>query len=302
MDRYANGLDLGVVVATYPQANSIDVVMDRTGARLGNVQVMSFTGSSNTGLADLPVIGMPVGNEWDLTQTPERYVRAVITHIGGKPFCLGFVLPQVTQMTFARQNFRVDRHASDVYETTNAQGDHEFYHPSGSYMRWGESPAHEDLTSKDADQSWAIANNTGSAPYLNITVANAGSPVATLQFDPQGNVTLTHKGNLTVNTTGNADVTVGGTTALNSTGDVTITAPQTTVDGPLTVTGALVFQSGASGSAGSGGGPAMTITGDATFSGTVTGQTDVIAGNISGKGHVHPGVQSGGANTDPPQG
>ena len=213
---------------------------------------------------------------------------------------MGFLLPQLTQMTFKRDNFRVHRHASDVYSTTSGNGDHEWSHPSGTFIRVAASPAHEDLTAQDVDKSWKIAQNTAAAPYVNLVVANAGAQVANIEIDPSGNINITHNGNLTVNTKGNADVTVGGTTAVDSTGAVTITAPQTTVEGPLTVTGPFVFQSGMTGSAGSGGGKTMQISGDADFTGTVTGETDVIAGTISGKGHKHPGVQSGGSETDPP--
>ncbi|NYH24697.1 hypothetical protein [Paraburkholderia bryophila] len=293
-------MSLAVVVAVHPEGNSIDVVDSDSGAWIGNVQVMSHTGSSNTGHMDLADIGMPVGvSQWDLTQAPERYVQALLSHVKGMPIAVGFLMPQITQMTFQRSNFRVNRHASDVYETTNAQGDHEFSHPSGSYMRWGQSPAHEDLTGADWDGQWQITQNKGSAPHLNITVANAGSPVATLHFDPQGNVTLTHNGNLTVNAKGNAAVTVGGTTELDSSGDVTIKAPQTTVEGPLTVTGPFAFQSGMTGSAGSGGGATMQIQGDATFSGTLTGETDVVAAGISGKGHKHTSESPGTPTSTP---
>lgn len=44
-----------------------------------------------------------------------------------------------------------------------------------------------------------------------------------------------------------------------------------------------------------------TITGDLTVSGTITGQTDVIAAGISGKAHVHGGVTSGNATSGGPQ-
>lgn len=301
---------LGIVVAVYPEGNSIDVLMPKTGGRLTNVQCASHTGSSDTGVIDLPEIGLPVDeSRWTLPIVAQasRYVRAIIDFIDGLPICMGFLLPQLTQMTFKRDNFRVHRHASDVYSTTNGNGDHEWYHPSGTYLRVGASPAHEDLTNQDVDQSWAIKQNKATAPYVNLTVANAGSPVATIQVDPSGNVTVTHNGNLTVNTKGNADVTVEGTTTVTSTGaadlkapTVKIDSPATTVTGSLTVQGPLSFEAGASGTGGSGGGPAMTLTGDATVTGTVTGETDVIAAGISGKGHKHPGVQSGGSETDPP--
>lgn len=42
-------------------------------------------------------------------------------------------------------------------------------------------------------------------------------------------------------------------------------------------------------------------TGSQTSSGTITGQTDVVAAGISGKGHTHGGVTAGGASTGGPQ-
>jgi hypothetical protein len=306
------GSALGIVVAVYPEGNSIDVLMPKTGDQLANVQCAAFTGSSNSGVMDLPEIGLPVDDtRWNLqiANNATRFVRAIIQNVDGMPICMGFLLPQLTQMTFQRNNFRVSRHASDVYSTTNETGDHEWYHPSGTFLRVAASPAHEDLTAKDLDQSWKIAQNTAAAPYVNLVVANAGAQVAQIEVDPSGNINITHNGNLTVNTKGNAAVTVEGTTTVTSTGaadlkapTVTIDSPQTTCTGALTVQGGLTFEAGMTGSAGSGGGATMTITGDANFTGTVTGETDVISGTISGKGHVHPGVQSGGSDTDPPQG
>ncbi len=41
-------------------------------------------------------------------------------------------------------------------------------------------------------------------------------------------------------------------------------------------------------------------TGDIHTSGTVTGDTDVVAGGVSGKTHEHGGVQTGSGNTGPP--
>ena len=52
MNLYS-GLSLAVVVAVHPEGNSIDVVDSDSGAWIGNVQVMSHTGSSNTGHMDL---------------------------------------------------------------------------------------------------------------------------------------------------------------------------------------------------------------------------------------------------------
>jgi hypothetical protein len=239
-----DSLAIGVVVATYPEGQSIDVLIGEDGSRLSNIQVMVPSGSSNTGAVDLPDIGAALGEaRWDVTGPVERYVRAVLAYYRGVPVCIGFLLPQVTQMTFQRQNFKVERHASDVYSTINAAGDMETYHPSGTYLRIGASPAHENLTGKDFDKQWAIGNNTGAAVHARLVVANAGNVVATVEIDPGGNVTLTHNGNLTTTTAGNATLTVSGALAVNVTGNVTVAtrgSVSVTAAGAVTITGAPV--------------------------------------------------------------
>ncbi|MFM0165772.1 hypothetical protein PQR39_35750 [Paraburkholderia sediminicola] len=299
--RGPQGLALGIVVAVYPEGNSIDVLMPKTGDKLANVQCSSITGSSDTGIMDLPEIGLPVDDtRWTLPIIAQaaRYVRAIIWHVDGMPICMGFLLPQVTQMTFQRDNFRVNRHASDVYSTTNGQGDTEWYHPSGTYLRVGASPAHEDLTNQDVDQSWAIKQNTAAAPWVNLTVANAGAVVANIQVDPSGNINVTHNGNLTVNTKGNANVTVDGTTEVTSEGAVTVNASAgTTHNGPLTVNGLLTFTEGMNGSGGSGN--TMSLTGNIGVTGAITSTGDQVAGGISQIGHSHTS-ESPGSPTSPP--
>lgn len=44
----------------------------------------------------------------------------------------------------------------------------------------------------------------------------------------------------------------------------------------------------------------VTVTGNLTVSGTITGQTDVIAGTISGKSHKHTGVTTGSGTSGTP--
>jgi len=220
----SRGAQLGIVVATYPEGNSVDVLLISDGSHLSNVQVASTSASSNTGVVDLPDIGAaPDLAQWDPTQPATRYVQGIIMFVQGVPICTGFIFPQEGQMSFARKNFKVVRHASDVYSTINDTGDIETYHPSGTYFRIGASPAHADLTAQDVDKQWAIKNNTGTAVHAHLVIANAGNVVATFDIDPSGNVSLTHSGNLTTTTTGNATLNVTGTTAINSTGNVTAT-------------------------------------------------------------------------------
>jgi hypothetical protein len=274
-----NGLDLGAVVATYPEGQSVDVLMT-DGTRLANVQVMVWTGSSNTGAVDLPDVGGPIDDSrWAVSAPFERYVRGVIASLRGIPVCIGFLLPQVTQLTFKQKNRRVMRHASDVYSTIDGAGNLEVYHPSGTYWRIGSSPAHEDLTGKDFDGLWKISNNTGAAPHVHLTVANAGSPVASVDIDPGGNIALQCNGNLAA--------TVGGTTTVVSAGNMTMTAPNITLNGAVLINGTLAQGTGSSG-------------GGATMQGPVTVVNDLTAQGVSVHGHEHTGVQSGGSKTGPP--
>jgi phage baseplate assembly protein gpV len=286
-------LELGRVVAAYPQGNSIDVLLDN-GSRLANVQVMSDDGSDASGSTHIPDVGGPADDtRWSHTAAFARTVRAVVGFIRGAPVCLGFLQPQVTQMTFNEKNRKVTRHPSDVYTSIDDAGNFELFHPSGTYLRIGSSPTHEDLTGKDFDGMWKIARNTGAAPHVHLGVSNAGASVASLDFDPSGNVTLQNSGNLAA--------TVGGTTNVTSAGAATVKAPAVTVDSPsttftgaVTVEGAFTFQAGMTGSAGSSGGATMTIDGAADFTGEVT------ANGVKVSGHKHGGVQSGGSETDPP--
>jgi hypothetical protein len=228
------GLQLGIVVAVYPQGQSIDVLLPDSGSQLTNVQVMMPSGSDSTGTVDLPDPGLPADDtRWNITLDAPRNILAVIASYKGNPVCLGFIMPQIGQMTFAQKNRRIMRHASDVYSTVDQFGNIEVYHPSGTFWRVGTNPAHEDLTGLDVDQQWKIANNTGTAPYFNLTLANAGVVKAQIQIDPDGNVTFTAT---TVNITSSGGITLNGAT-IDASGNVnfpgTFNAAGTTTGGGI---------------------------------------------------------------------
>lgn len=264
-----NSLRWGRVEAIHPEDYSVDVVMTDDGSRLAGVQVLTPFASSNTGCNDM---AQPSGGgEWSLTNSRDRDVLACVAFFSRFPVVIGFRFPQVCQMLFKEIGRRINRHSSDVYSTIDAEGNTELYHPSGTYLRIGTSPGHDDLTGKDFDGNWKISKNTGKAVHVHLTVANAGSEVATLDIDPSGNVTLEHAGDF--------NHKVGGSYSLESAGAATIKAPSVTQETPQsTVTGAMAVQGeGASGAV-------------STFSGTIRiNNGDVIADNISLKGHGHTG-------------
>lgn len=282
---FDTGFRLAKVVRVYPGGASVDIVNYDDGSPMSNVQVLSPVASTNCGMNDLPSPTAPPDGEWGLQASGGRDMIAVVGFIRGQPLVFGFLFPQVSQMLFDHMNRMVYRHASDVYWTIDGSGNAEFFHPSGAYVRFGTSSAHEDLTGQDFDGKWAIP----SRPPVHIHVEQAGG-TAVLNIDPPGNISLTHAGNLTTNTGGNLSATVAGTTSVNSTGAMSLTAPTITLNGNTVINGPLT-----QGMGGNGGGCSML--GPLTVTGDVTGN------NVTLSTHNHSGVTTGGGQTgDPVQG
>ena len=121
-----------------------------------------------------------------------------------------------------------------------------------------------------------LVHQTGSL----LKLTNDGNVALTSNVDLDvtvgGNLNATVSGKLVASIGQDADLTVQGALNANVSGNSTLTTPQLTLNGDLTVNG------------------------NAHVTGTVTGDTDVIAAGKSGKGHEHGSVQSGTATTSPP--
>jgi len=204
-----SGLKLAKVVKVNPGGHSVDLLFLDDGSRIPGVQVLSGSASTNSGVVDIPE---PSGGGWDSSAslTGDRDLIAVVAFYRGLPLVQGFLFPQVCQMLFDRPNFKVTRHASDVYQTVDGAGNVEVYHPSGTYLRIGESAAHEDLTGLDTDGKWKISKNTSKAVHVQLTIKNGGVLKASLNIDPSGNVTLNHEGNFSQHVKGNYSLVVDG--------------------------------------------------------------------------------------------
>src|SRR3546814_9835326 len=122
--------------------------MTDDGSHLAGVQVLGPSASSNTGYNDLPRPATPSsGDPWDLREATDRDVLAGVAYFGPYPVVLGFRYPQVCQMLFKDLERRINRHASDVYSTIDADGNMEVYHPSGTYLRIGRASCRERVVS-----------------------------------------------------------------------------------------------------------------------------------------------------------
>lgn len=208
-----NSARVAKVIRFVPEAHACDLVYLDDLSRAPLVQIMAGV-SSDTGHVDLPDPTAPADANAPHRATGDRDVYAVVLPIGGTPLVWGFLPPQVSQLLFrGRPNFRVNRHASDVYETLEDDGSYTKAWPNGTYLKVGATTAKEDLTGKDFDGKWATKRNKTVAPHVHLVVADgSGATKATLDIDPTGAAALTFS------------------TSLD------ITAPATTIHGPLHVT------------------------------------------------------------------
>jgi phage baseplate assembly protein gpV len=269
-------LSLAKVVGVHRESGTVDLVMLHNDMPVPGVKVMVGTASGNTGFTDIPVPDVNNADDpYKSSNTGGRDMVAVVAEFFGKPIVLGFLFPTIAQCLFPDANRMIYRHASDVYLTIDDAGNTELAHPSGAYLRIGKSGAHEDLTGKDYNGKWKIARNTAQDVHFHIAM---GGGAASLDIAPDGTIVVNANGTVTINAQGATTVKAPS---------LTVDSPQSTFTGAVTVEGAFVFQSGMTGSAGSGGGSTMTIDGAADFSG------EVKSGGISLPHHSHSDPQGG---------
>lgn len=212
------------VVACHPESHAVDIVILDDGRRFSGVQVLSPMAGGNVGLVDLPSPSVtdPL-KPFESANTGVRDIFCLVDFVSRDiPVVLGFLYPQVSECLFADANLRVNRHASDVYHTITETGDIELSHPSGSFIKISEDPAHVDLTGLDYDARWKIKNNLERLPNIRVVVANINGVQATITIDLAGNVSLVNAGNVGINT--------AGTTTVVSGGEVSLTAPNVVID------------------------------------------------------------------------
>lgn len=148
-----------IVVACHSEDHSVDLVMCDDGARLTGVPVMSPNASARSGGVDMPEVPKKA-DKWDITKRDGQDMEALVGVMGrGNPVVVGFIYPQISQMTFDDPKRKFQRHQSDVYHTIDGKGDMELYHPSGAYIRIAESLDHEDLTKKNFDENMELDRN-----------------------------------------------------------------------------------------------------------------------------------------------
>lgn len=218
-----SGFRKGIVVATHPDDYSVDLVMADDGSRLVGVQVMTQNGSARTGSVDLPAVP-DSPDKWDITKRNGQDMEAIVGFVGRNPVVTGFIYPQVNQMTFGDPKRAVSRHQSDVYTTIDGNGNMELAHPSGFFLRVGETPEHEDLVKKNTDGKFAPDRNLGRNLYVRLET-------------PSGKyrVTITPDGDCKIEMKGQREIFVDKFIYEEAKDKITLKAPNIILDGNVFV-------------------------------------------------------------------
>ncbi|HET8550849.1 MAG TPA: hypothetical protein VFM97_00045 [Gammaproteobacteria bacterium] len=227
---------LGKVLRVSPESHAADVMLLESGRILRSIPIMTPFASTNTGLVDLPD-PTPESEDAQPIFTGERDMIAGVLKDGQFTYIIGFLFPQVAQAMFQDSNRRIMRHASDVYSSIDKDGNIELHHPSGTYVRFGVTPDHEDLTGQDSDGEWKIDKNTDKKIHLQVVVKNGGEQKAMFHADPDGNVTVTGKGTLDANFEGKVTVETQDEILAKSPAKVTVDAPDAHFTGNISAEG-----------------------------------------------------------------
>lgn len=227
----APGMLVGRVIAVHRATYRVDVAMG-TGEVVRNMRVSSSLAGTRSGVAYLQSISnalagepLPDGPAGTFNDDGARSVYALVQFAmddPNHPIVVGFLHPVTSQMMFDRPGFQIERHESDLYTMTEngpastydpatdtTIPNHEWFHPSGFYVRVGQGTAHEDLTGQDA-QGLAQFRGTANA---NAAMGSAGPNTAdvvpvTVKHPTGTGVTIDTAGNLTITLAPNATLNI----------------------------------------------------------------------------------------------
>lgn len=212
----------GIVVAVHPRDHSVDILMADDGARLTGVQVMTGNGSTRTGLVDLPEI-KKTGDKWDISADSGQELHAIVGFVGINPVVVGFLYPQVNQMTFDDPKLKLERHQSDVIHTIDGDGNMQWTHPSGWFLRVGTSPEKIDYSDRNFDKNLKTDRNNEKSQYVRLHMKDG---TAVLTIEPNGKVILTTENDIEFTADGKITYSAGNDILIQSGTHITMLAPK----------------------------------------------------------------------------
>ena len=234
-----NTLRFAKIVKAHPSGNSHDVVMLDDGSRFPGVQSIATHASNNAGTINMHRPDQDESDPWspkmasDTDQT-KRDVIAVVAMVGVTPVIIGHIYPPVSQMNFPDtdefKNLQLDRHASDLVQTTDDAANYNIKHPSASYISMSQTGAPPNLTGKDYDKVWKITRNSASQAMIVLNTEKARItivPSGTITEYAENQITITAQ-RVNVDIFAGSDVTMTAGRDMNETAGrhIQLTAPK----------------------------------------------------------------------------
>lgn len=179
-------LRIGYVVETHPEDHSVDLVMADDGSRVVGAQVVAPDASVRSGTAGLPKVTPKGKGKWDISQAPDDAMKAMVGFVHGRqPVVVGFLFPQINQMLPKKgSTAKRYRHPSDLETLIDDDGNLQITHPSGTYIRIGESTDHAPAAVADQTKT---DRNTSRRVNIHIGLADGALE---LTLSPTGGVSL----------------------------------------------------------------------------------------------------------------
>lgn len=197
-----NALRFAKIVKAHPSGNAHDVVMLDDGSRIPGVQSIATHASNNAGTINMHRPDQEASDEWspkmasDEDQT-KRDVIAVVAMVGITPVIIGHIYPPVSQMNFPDtdefKNLQLDRHASDLVQSTDDEANYNVAHPSGSWISMSQGGSPPNLQGKDYDKIWKITRNKEAPAQIVLHTA-----AATIVVHPSGYINVYAQNDVTI--------------------------------------------------------------------------------------------------------
>ena len=224
-----DALRFAKVVKTHPSGHAHDVVMLDDGSRFPGVQGIETHASNCSGTINMHRPDQDEADDWspkmasDEDQT-KRDVIAVVAMVGVTPVIIGHIYPPVSQMNFPDtdefKNLQLDRHASDLVQTTDDAANYNIKHPSASYISMSQTGAPPNLTGKDYDKVWKITRNSASQAMIVLNTEKARITIV-----PSGTITEYAENQITITAQRvNVDIFAGSDVTLTAGRDINETA------------------------------------------------------------------------------
>jgi hypothetical protein len=191
-DLADNTLRIAKITYVHPEGQKAEVLYLDNGDYGRDVQFVSPYAGTDFGFTS----GIPSpeqeGHEPNtITDPDKRDIFVIIGMVQGRPYAIGSVYPQISQMAFTKggdPGRLIERHVSDFYRTVDSDGNMDMVHPGGAFFRIGNGDSPDDLSQRDYDKRWQIKRNLDSTPTVALAGGDGGT--AALKIDPEGAITI----------------------------------------------------------------------------------------------------------------